>query len=384
MPHHSTENQQPPGSVQQNQMNESKLQDSLQSWYSRNRSLVLRQTPVWAQSLAGILISAGSLALIAASVFRIDEVITVTGQLESIQGNQMLRSPVGGKVAEVLFTDGQPVKKGQVLVIFDTRQAFSQKQTLVKLIDIEEKELNSRMRIYEQRYTVLEKKLNTTKKIVAELSRLVDSGGFQRVQYLQQLDSLFELESNLSNLELEKRLSFLDSEKSIRNMKNQLKQAEVQLQYQRIESPASGIVFDPKVSPGSVVGQGETLLQIVPQRGLKARVLVPNKDIGFVKEGLDAQVRIDAFPFTRYGEIDSKVVQIGATALEPDPNAQFYRFPVILKLQDDYLVNDGTKIPLRSGMSVTANLKLRDKRVISILSDLLVDQADSVRSIRQQ
>ena len=40
-------------------------------------------------------------------------------------------------------------------------------------------------------------------------------------------------------------------------------------------------------------------------------------------------------------------------------------------------------IPLRSGMAVTANLKLRDKRVISLLSDLLVDQGDSIRSIRQ-
>ena len=48
------------------------------------------------------------------------------------------------------------------------------------------------------------------------------------------------------------------------------------------------------------------------------------------------------------------------------------------------LVSDGVNIPLRSGMSITANLKLREKRVISLLSDLLVDQTESVKSIRQQ
>ena len=45
---------------------------------------------------------------------------------------------------------------------------------------------------------------------------------------------------------------------------------------------------------------------------------------------------------------------------------------------------DGIKIPLKSGMAITTNLKLRDKRVISLVSDLLVDQTDSVRSLRQQ
>ena len=63
---------------------------------------------------------------------------------------------------------------------------------------------------------------------------------------------------------------------------------------------------------------------------------------------------------------------------------QFYSFPVKLKLSSTYLESKGIQIPLMSGMSVMSNLKLREKRVISIFSDLLVDQTDSIRSIRQQ
>ena len=125
-------------------------------------------------------------------------------------------------------------------------------------------------------------------------------------------------------------------------------------------------------------------LSIVPQVGLYAEVFVPNQDIGFIKNGQSAKVRVDAFPFTRYGELSASVTQIAADALEPDQKQNFYRFPVKLKLQKSFLQTGDVKIPLKSGMAITTNLKLRDKRVISLLSDLLVDQTDSVRSIRQQ
>ena len=73
-----------------------------------------------------------------------------------------------------------------------------------------------------------------------------------------------------------------------------------------------------------------------------------------------------------------------ADALEPSATQNFYRFPVKLELERNFLESKGVKILLKPGMAVTTNLKLRDKRVISLVSDLLVDQTDSVRSIRQQ
>lgn len=167
-------------------------------------------------------------------------------------------------------------------------------------------------------------------------------------------------------------------------MRNRLRQAELQLQYQTVAAPVEGVVFEPKASPDGVLDPGETILTLVPQQGLKAQVFVPNKDIGFVKTGQNAKVRVDAFPFTRYGELVGSVSQIGADALPPNESANYYRFPVKLTLNRSYLQSEGVKIPLRSGMAVTANIKLREKRVISLISDLLVDQTESIKSIRQQ
>jgi HlyD family secretion protein len=331
-------------------------------------------------------------------VFKIDEVVTVQGQLQSIGGSVEVKSPAGGKVAEVFFKDGQTVGKGQLLLRFDTRQAADEQRTLKQLIRLEEQGLQSRLGTIESqqdtlvaRRRVLEQKQATKATITGELRRLVSQGGFQRLQLLEQEDQAFELKNQLTEvkeqqgqLRLQADQLRLEASKNISQMRNRLNQAELQLQYQNVVAPAAGVIFDPKVRRDGVVPAGETMLTLVPQAGLFAEVFVPNKDIGFVKTGQQAKVRVDAFPYTRYGELQGRVSQIGADALAPNEVQNFYRFPVKLELDRPYLESQGTRIPLRSGMAITTNLKLREKRVISLISDLLVDQTDSVKSLRQQ
>ena len=372
--------------------------DAANRWLARNRSLVLRQTPVWAQGFAALMVGLGTVVVIGSVVFRIDEVVSVQGQLKSIGGTVEVKTPAGGRVAEVLFKDGDLVSKGQLLLRFDTRQAADQKATLTRLIALEEQELTSRLdtlagqlTMLDGREAVLQKKLDTKITITDELSKLAEQGGYQRLTLLEQMDQLYELRRQLTEVNEQKgQISLqadqmkLESRKSIDQMRNSLRQAELQLQYQTVFAPAAGVVFDPKARAEGVIAPGERILSIVPQQGLYAEVFVPNKDIGFVKTGQKAKVRVDAFPFSRYGELDGEVSQIAADALPPDDKLGFYRFPVKLRLNRSFLENKETKIPLQAGMAITTNLKLREKRVISLISDLLVDQTDSVRSIRQQ
>ena len=375
-----------------------KAGDAANRWMARNRSLVLRQTPVWAQSLAAILIGLSTTAVLGGILFRIDEVVTVQGQLKSIGGTVEVKTPAGGRVAEVLFSDGDVVRKGQPLMRFDTRQAMDEKKTLTQLIAAELEQLKTQLETLASqeatlagRRAVLQQRMVTQRTILDEMELLVEQGGFQRLQFLQQQDQLFELQNEINDLkEQENRLKLqaedvqLQSRKSVDQMRNRLRESELQLQYQNVLAPVAGVVFDPQVTVEGVLGAGERILSIVPQQGLYAEVFVPNKDIGFIKPGQEAKVRVDAFPFTRYGELPGAVSQIAADALAPDATQNFYRFPVKLTLEQSFLESDGVKIPLKAGMSVTTNLKLRDKRVISLVSDLLVDQTDSVRSIRQQ
>lgn len=375
-----------------------KAKDASNRWMEQNRSLVLRQTPIWAKTLVTLMLSLGSIAVLGGIFIRIDEVITVAGQLKSIGGTVDIKTPASGRVADVFVADGEFVEKGQLLISFDTRKATEEKKTLTKMINIEENELISRLNTLEsQKATLLSQKqvnfqrLKTKSEILSSMETLVEEGGFQRLQYLQSLDEKYALEKRLS--ELEEKMTQLDlqaeqirlnSRKSIDQMNNSLKDAELQLQYQNVTAAISGIVFDTQATPQGVLNFGERILSIVPQAGLYAEIYVPNSDIGYIKNGQETKVRVDAFSFTRYGELPASVDQIGADALVPDATKNFYSFPVKLKLERSFLLSDDIQIPLKSGMSINANLKLRDKRLISILSDLLVDQSDSIRNIRQQ
>ena len=352
-----------------------KVGDAANNWLARNRSLVLRQTPVWAQSLTLILSGLGSIAVLGSIFFRIDEVVTVQGQLKSIGGTVAVKSPAGGRVSELFFKDGEIVQKGDLLLRFDTRQAAFDKKTLKNQITLENAQLDAQSKILESqvatlisRKQVLQKRLDTKKAILSEMRVLVQSGGFQRIQYLEQQDSVFAMEKQLSEIneqiiriQIETERIKLESKKSVGAMQGQLNTANLQLQYRNVVAPVTGVIFDPQASQESVINSGQRILSIVPQEGLYAEVYVPNKDIGFVKMKQEAKVRVDAFPFSRYGEIPAEIRQIGADALPPDGISPFYRFPVKLRLETPTLESNGVSIPLKPGMAITTNLKLRDK-----------------------
>lgn len=146
-----------------------------------------------------------------------------------------------------------------------------------------------------------------------------------------------------------------------------------------------GVVFDLKATPGYVTppNQTEPLLKIIPADSLVAEVDVTNKDIGFVRTGMPVDVRIDSFPYSEFGGVDGEVEYVGSDALPPDQTYQFYRFPVRIKLDSQELVSHGREIPLQSGMSVTANIRVREKRtVMSIFTELFTKKIESLETVR--
>ena len=374
-----------------------KIGDAANNWLEKNKSVVLRQTPKWAQGLAITMLSLGSLMVIGGIVFRIDEVVTVQGQLKSIGGTTEVKTPVGGKVSSVFIKEGMYVKEGQLIMVFDTDEALAQKTALESQLRLENQQLETLTKTYKSQLAsmegnrrVINARIRTKKLLVENMEMLVEQGGFQRMQYLQQKDSLYELEEQSLQLDdqinrtlLEKSRVELDNEKSRSRINSQLKQINLQIRYRNVTSPVSGIAFDLKAYENGVLASGERIVSIVPQQGLAAEVFVPNKDIGFVKPGQEVKVRVDAFPFTRYGDIEGKITRIGADALEPNKKVNFYHFPVNIKLNRSYLKSGDIKIPLKSGMSVTSNIKLRDKRVITLVSDIFSSQTDSLRTLRQ-
>ncbi len=175
----------------------------------------------------------------------------------------------------------------------------------------------------------------------------------------------------------------VENNKRITELEQQMKQALLTLQYQEVRSPVDGTVFDLKATnPGYVVNTSEPVLKVVPDNFLHAKVFVTNKDIGFVKEGMPVDVRVDSFPLSEYGDIKGQLVSVGSDALAPDQNQPYYKFPVKIRLNQQSMEAKGRRLRLQSGMSVNVNIKVRERPVIGILTDGLTQQVESLKSIR--
>jgi hemolysin D len=175
----------------------------------------------------------------------------------------------------------------------------------------------------------------------------------------------------------------LDNQRRISEIDSQLIQAQQMVRYQELRAPISGTIFDLKVNtPGYVAGNTEPMLKIVPSETFRAKVYVSNQDIGFIYEGMDADVRIDSFPFSEFGEIKGKIISIGDDSLPATQERPFVSFPVVIELQSQSLRTDGRDLKLQSGMSLSVNLKVRNRSVISLIIDSFRSNVEPFRNVR--
>lgn len=349
----------------------------------QENSLILRQSPRWVQVFALLLALIGGSAIAAGFIIRIDEVVTATGQLESAGGRVTVKSPVGGKIARLLVRNGERIKKGQLLLVMDTVIANERIGESARLIALEKEGLERQVASLQEQLKLLDHQIRTQNEITSNYESLLNSGGISKIQVLQQRDKVFQLETQRSTTRVTIERTRIEAQKRIRELETQAKEAVVQRRYQNLIAPSDGIVFDLRAQDDGVLEAGEVVLTLIPQTGLTANVNVSNKDIGFIKVGQRATVRVDAFPANRYGELSGKVSLVGADALPPDETSNTYRFPIKITLENDFLKADNVKIPLSSGMSISSNLRIRDKRLITVVSDLLAGQFDSIKSLRQ-
>ncbi|HEY9631991.1 MAG TPA: HlyD family efflux transporter periplasmic adaptor subunit [Coleofasciculaceae cyanobacterium] len=194
---------------------------------------------------------------------------------------------------------------------------------------------------------------------------------------------LADNDKKISEIDTQLNKYIVENEKKLAEMDSQFSQTKLNLRYQELRAPDAGTVFDLKPSsPGFVANTSEPILKIVPADGLVAKVFLSNKDIGFVKEGMPVDVRIDSFPFSEFGDVKGEVVWIGSDALPPEQVRPFYSFPAKIRLKQQSLVINERKVSLQSGMSISANIRVRDRTVLSIFTDLFTSKTESLKTVR--
>jgi hemolysin D len=159
----------------------------------------------------------------------------------------------------------------------------------------------------------------------------------------------------------------------------------------QLRAPIAGTVQQLSVTTvGQVVTSGQSLLTLVPSDApIEIEAMIANKDIGFVEVGQPAVVKVEAFPFTRYGTIAGEVAKVSrdavderdaanlsdaANAVKPQaggsaqpPRPQNLVFPATIHLSQRTIAIDGKDVPLTAGMAVTVEIKTGQRRAIDYL-----------------
>lgn len=147
-----------------------------------------------------------------------------------------------------------------------------------------------------------------------------------------------------------------------------------------LKAPVDGTVFGLSIhTVGGVVTTKDVVLRLVPAGStLELECKVLNKDIGFVQEGQEVEIKLETFPFTRYGLIDGVVKQVWRDAIPDENRGLIYKAEITLK-QNKILVGNRWQ-PLVPGMSAQAEIKTGDRSIISFfLSPFLRYRDEALR-----
>jgi len=128
---------------------------------------------------------------------------------------------------------------------------------------------------------------------------------------------------------------------------------------------------------GGVVPAAQPLMLIVPKEDrLEIEAFLENKDVGFVEEGQVSAVKVDAFEYTKYGTVPSRVVHVSRDAIKDEKKGLIYS--VRIALDTSVIPVNGNDMELSPGMSVKVDIKTGTRRVIEyVLSPLLQHKQES-------
>ena len=258
--------------------------------------------------------------------------------------------------------------------VLSLESIFSQKKTalqsaeesipkLEKTVELVGKQEEALRELAEKGYASMMEHLQRQKELVRTEKELNE----QRKLAEQLQDSLKEAEKNLEALKKERERSILseiiDKERAITVLEGEFTKASRRSQLERLYSPVDGTVHGLATHTiGGVVTSAQPIITIVPDgTPLVVEAMALNQDIGFIQVGQKAELKLDTFPFQKYGTIEAELSYVSPDAQEDQKIGLVYkvklkpkRFTILVKDKD---------IPISPGMAVTAEIKTGERRV---------------------
>lgn len=341
-------------------------------------------------------------AIIWACVSEIDVVITASGSVQPIGNINVVKAYSGGTIKSINVSEGEFVNVGDILIELDT-----------EALEIDVNQLQNQQKILEAQWDIYKKIVagddlseikigDYSNELKTYIQVILDSNtGYKNsIRNYENEKSAAEINKEIAELQLEQyraigterqiqtqelsvrqyTLAVENAELQISNVKAQyssqvnsnvseinnkldeihanLDKYRLSTEYQNITAPVSGYVNSIGVNTlGETVTSAQQLVTIVPDNTPNEMLCyIKNTDIADVEPGLEAEIKLEAYPYNKYGTVKGTVKYISPSSFANEQLGNIY----IVKLEID---DSNENIRIISGLSGLVEIKT-DKRTV--------------------
>lgn len=252
----------------------------------------------------------------------------------------------------------------------------AKKQILGAKIDKEQRMKNVLDVIAYDDYQNILNEIKTLRAEVTKLNYQIKELTSQKIQIKKEIRAV-EDEFRATNIE-----KLADKTKTANELKSNAEQIIFRNTKQTITSPCDGYVDKLFIHTiGGVVTPAQQLFAITPiNTPLMIKATVLNQDIGFVKEGMNVSVKIDTFNFQKYGMLEGEVKTVSKNSIQDEKLGPVYE--VYITPLTHTLKVEGKDEPIRTGMSLSAEINVGKRRIIEFFIYPLIKYLDEGMSVR--
>ncbi len=354
-------------------------------------------TRLLAASISCIIFS----AIAWAALSQVDEVAVADGKLVPSEQVQPVRALNGGSIQSIQVKDGQHIKKNDVLIKLKSDQIQNEIQSLDQRIAgvradiyiIPKDSRKGQSALIRQRQVEIEglnQKLQFAQDKLGRLRTLSQLGGTSRQDYFNAQEDVSSYKNQIAVKQQEiqetQQKDYAGKSGStsqlgglyqtLKQLEGQKEQALGQLKQSTLTAPIAGTIYDLQVAPAQGnIQPGQVLLSILPDGGKSIlQVNIPNEDIGFVRAGMRAKIKLATFPFQEFGTIDGTVDQVSPNGVMNEKSGLV--FPAKIKLKKEFVKVRGKEVKFIPGMAATGEIVTRKRSILSSLIEPVTKRFD--------
>ena len=346
--------------------------------------------------------------LIWANWAELDQITRANGQVIASSRNQVIQAPDGGVLAALPVREGAQVKRGELLARFDktrTEAGYLESAAKAAALKATVARLNAeifggtpkfppelakypefrttQLALFNKRQAAVREEIGALEQsralIKAELDMnlpLLKTGDVSRAEILKLQRQAADIQGQITNRRnkylQDTQTDLAKAQEDLAGVLQILAQRKEQLDYTEIRAPMDGVVRNVRLTTlGGVAKPGEEIMQIVPLNDdMIIEAKVKPADIAFVRPGLPASVKLDAYDYTLYGTLMGEVSYISADTLNEEVRGNdqpYYRVQIKTRAQN-LVSRRNQRIEIQPGMTATVEIMTGKNTVLRYLT----------------